>query len=151
MSIEREDLNEMQMTITVWSGKTVVCDRAIMGDLIVMALESLELRTRLAAAERERDAARTEGATAERVRWRLTEVAATELLQHIIGKPTTVGAQELIAKCVMPALSACPKCGACFGVNIDCDLCTMVMDAWRAARDRLAADGEGIKLPGDDE
>lgn len=87
----------------------------------------------------------------ERMRWRLSESAAVELLNLVIKGPKTVEAQEIIARCVMPALSGCPKCGACLGVNIDCDLCDTVMTAWRAVRERLAATGEGVRLPGDDE
>ena len=85
----------------------------------------------------------------ERMRWRLTEDAAVELLNMIVKGPKTIEAEELIVRCVMPSLSGCPKCGACLGVNIDCDLCDAVISAWRSVRARLDADGEGIRLPGD--
>lgn len=86
-----------------------------------------------------------------RMRWRLSESTAEFLLErclrHMVGTPAI---EELIAKCVMPALSGCPECSSSLGANIDCDVCEAVMKAWRNERARLEAEGEGIRLPGDD-
>jgi len=87
-----------------------------------------------------------------RMRWRLSESTAEFLLEivlhNMVGTPAI---DELIAKCIMPALSDCPVCGSFLGANIDCDACDAVMEAWHRERARLAAEGEGIRLPGDDE